>query len=141
MSQASSSRQTMIDPILSPLHSSSSSSGTEIGESYINFGAIPDTTDPFSRFWGMLDNMLDDISNPVAFASAPIEAAPLSAQEVLDTAKRKERTKSRKSKGKGATTRSETCRRVILTSIRQGRWGRGRRVVLSCQQRWTISFA
>ena len=60
---------------LSPLHSSSSSSGTETGTggSYYNFGAIPDTLDPFSRFWGKLDNMLDDISNPVAFATASID--------------------------------------------------------------------
>jgi hypothetical protein len=61
---------------LSPLHSSSSSSGTETGTggSYYNFGAIPDTLDPFSRFWGKLDNMLDDISNPVAFATASMDA-------------------------------------------------------------------
>jgi len=61
---------------LSPLHSSSSSSGTETGTggSYYNFGAIPDTLDPFSRFWGKLDNMLDDISNPVAFATASMNA-------------------------------------------------------------------
>ena len=52
---------------ISPLNSSSSSD-----ESYLNLGAIPDTLDPFSRFWGMLENMLDDISNPVAFASAPL---------------------------------------------------------------------
>jgi len=60
---------------LSPLHSSSSSSGTETGTggSYYSFGAIPDTLDPFSRFWGKLDNMLDDISNPVAFATASID--------------------------------------------------------------------
>lgn len=52
----------------------------------------------------MLDNMLDDISNPVAFASAPIENVPRSAQEVLDTAKRKDKSKGpdrRKGKGKG----------------------------------------
>jgi len=60
---------------LSPLHSSSSSSGTETGTggSYYNFGVIPDTLDPFSRFWGKLDNMLDDISNPVAFATASMD--------------------------------------------------------------------
>ena len=49
------------------MHSYSSSD-----ESFLNLGAIPDTLDPFSRFWGMLENMLDDISNPVAFASAPL---------------------------------------------------------------------
>jgi hypothetical protein len=67
---------------LSPLHSSSSSSGTETGTggSYYNFGAIPDTLDPFSRFWGKLDNMLDDISNPVAFATASMGAGPAGAE-------------------------------------------------------------
>lgn len=56
------------------LHSSSSSSdATEIGESYVHFGGNPDTTDPFSRFWGMLENMLDEVSNPVKFASAPLD--------------------------------------------------------------------
>lgn len=70
------------DPVqLSPLHSSSSSSGTEAaGGSYYNFGAIPDGADPFSRFWGKLDNMLDDISNPVAFATASMNA-PTTAEE------------------------------------------------------------
>ncbi|ORX34547.1 hypothetical protein BD324DRAFT_636344 [Kockovaella imperatae] len=53
---------------LSPLVSSSSSD-----ESYLNLGAVPDTMDPFSRFWGMLDNMLDNISNPVAFATAAVD--------------------------------------------------------------------
>lgn len=56
----------------------------------------------------MLDNMLDDISNPVAFASAPVESIPKSAQEVLDTAKRKDKPKGpdrRKSKGKGESGR------------------------------------
>jgi hypothetical protein len=34
--------------------------------------AQPDTTDPFARFWGVLETMLDDISNPVAFTSVPL---------------------------------------------------------------------
>ncbi|WWD22258.1 hypothetical protein CI109_106749 [Kwoniella shandongensis] len=66
-----------------PLSSSSSSSetttmATTIGpeDSYIHFGAAPDTLDPFSRFWGMLENMLEDISNPVVFASAPLDVSP-----------------------------------------------------------------
>jgi hypothetical protein len=68
---------------LSPLHSSSSSSGTETGTggSYYNFGAIPDTLDPFSRFWGKLDNMLDDISNPVAFATASMDVPATAGHE------------------------------------------------------------
>ncbi|KAK4684852.1 hypothetical protein P7C73_g5315, partial [Tremellales sp. Uapishka_1] len=60
------------DPMpLSPLASSSSSSSAQ-EESFIHFGAPPNTTDPFSRFWGKLETMLDDISNPVAFASVPL---------------------------------------------------------------------
>ncbi|WVO23425.1 uncharacterized protein IAS62_004778 [Cryptococcus decagattii] len=58
--------------VLSPLQSSSSSSEAP-EESYVHFGAPPDITDPFSRFWAMLDNMLEDISNPIAFASAPLD--------------------------------------------------------------------
>ncbi|OXG23014.1 hypothetical protein J008_01981 [Cryptococcus neoformans] len=56
----------------SPLQSSSSSSEAP-EESYVHFGAPPDITDPFNRFWAMLDNMLEDISNPIAFASAPLD--------------------------------------------------------------------
>ncbi|KAK8845310.1 hypothetical protein IAR55_006023 [Kwoniella newhampshirensis] len=95
-------REPPFDP-LSPLHSSSSSSEatTTTGqgapeESYIHFGAVPETLDPFSRFWGMLDNMLEDISNPVVFASAPLDV------EVPTTigAGGKVRMKKDKSKGK-----------------------------------------
>jgi hypothetical protein len=96
---------------LSPLHSSSSSSGTETGTggSYYNFGAIPDTLDPFSRFWGKLDNMLDDISNPVAFATASMDGPTGTAdgEEREDGDKRERRRTSdrkkdkEKEKGKG----------------------------------------
>ncbi|KAK1926329.1 hypothetical protein DB88DRAFT_481460 [Papiliotrema laurentii] len=84
-------------PSLSPLHSSSSSD-----ESFLNLGVVPDTLDPFSRFWGMLENMLDDISNPVAFASAPlgintIPGPALRSSKPDDAGKRGER----KDKGKG----------------------------------------
>ncbi|RSH90534.1 hypothetical protein EHS25_001139 [Saitozyma podzolica] len=78
---------------LSPLASSSSSS--DPAESYVNFGAVPDTLDPFSRFWGMLENMLDDISNPVAFASAPVSIPLSSVDEVLQRARGKTRKKEK----------------------------------------------
>jgi hypothetical protein len=105
------------DPIqLSPLHSSSSSSGTETGTggSYYNFGAIPDTLDPFSRFWGKLDNMLDDISNPVAFATASMDAPTGGAdgggredgdrRERRRTSDRKKDKEKGKEKGRGMIT-------------------------------------
>jgi hypothetical protein len=113
------------------MHSSSSSD-----ESFLNLGAIPDTLDPFSRFWGMLENMLDDISNPVAFASAPLGIhadgpvplsrlpnSTVSGSDKRATGKQKER-ESRRTKEKG-TPGSElpadgrTCsrsfpRRIVL---------------------------
>ncbi|WVQ93885.1 hypothetical protein IAU59_000963 [Kwoniella sp. CBS 9459] len=65
--------QVVQQPSLSPLYSSSSSSSAP-EESYIHFGPSPDASkmDPFSRFWGMLENMLEEVSNPVVFASAPM---------------------------------------------------------------------
>lgn len=74
----------MIDqpfPALSPLYSSASSSDPDPAESYITFGlglGLGNTRgdgreiDPFSRFWGMLEECLDEVSKPVAFASAPL---------------------------------------------------------------------
>lgn len=55
----------------SPLHSSSSSSDPP-DESYFLPGAVPDSGDPFSRFWGMLENMLEEISFPKALTTLPI---------------------------------------------------------------------
>ena len=94
---------------LSPLHSSSSSD-----ESYLNLGTIPDTLDPFSRFWGMLDNMLDDISNPVAFASAPLGLEPevqglgIGGKKDKDRIKGKEREGRKTPKGNGQLQRFMT---------------------------------
>jgi hypothetical protein len=88
---------------LSPLHSSSSSSGTgtETGGSYINFGAVPDTLDPFSRFWGKLDNMLDDISNPVAFATAPMDSpGAVRGENEIEGARRERKRTGEKKKDK-----------------------------------------
>nr|XP_018266551.1 uncharacterized protein I303_00526 [Kwoniella dejecticola CBS 10117]OBR88709.1 hypothetical protein I303_00526 [Kwoniella dejecticola CBS 10117] len=66
------------EPSLSPLYSSSStSSSTE--ESFIHFGSPPETLDLFSRFWGMLENMIEEVSGPVMFATAPVDRAQTSA--------------------------------------------------------------
>ncbi len=78
---------------LSPLHSSSSSSDAP-DESYLHL----DTLDPFSRFWGALETMLEDISNPVAFASAPVDLPGV--DETLRTARQGTRGKRKESSGK-----------------------------------------
>ncbi|KAL1409618.1 hypothetical protein Q8F55_003613 [Vanrija albida] len=63
----------------SPLYSSSSSSEPP-EDSYLFPGHVPDTADPFSRFWGMLENMLEEISIPRALTTAqlggPLPPAP-----------------------------------------------------------------
>lgn len=68
-------------PPLSPLYSSSTSSDTDPAESFVSVaprhrlgagGSGGTEIDPFSRFWGMLEGCLDEMSRPVAFASAPI---------------------------------------------------------------------
>lgn len=73
-----------LSPLYS-LHSSTSSSEPGELESFISVGpsgltrtvragreGIEQDQDPFNRFWAMLDGALDNISRPVAFASAPI---------------------------------------------------------------------
>jgi hypothetical protein len=66
--------------------------------------------DPFSRFWGKLDNMLDDISNPVAFATASMEgegAGPSTVKDArLDRRRTSERSKE-KDKGRGRSDCTE----------------------------------
>jgi len=83
---------------LSPLYSSSSSSDAP-EDSFLHL----DTLDPFSRFWGALETMLDGISNPVAFASAPLDLPPI--DETLQKAKKGSRGKRKEpaktGKGKG----------------------------------------
>ncbi|WVR03327.1 hypothetical protein IAU60_000318 [Kwoniella sp. DSM 27419] len=95
------------DPTLSPLYSSSSSSSAP-EESYIHFGPPPDlgNLDPFSRFWGMLENMLEEVSNPVVFASAPMEATAAGSSvtrdgQADDTVKGKNRKKRETAKNHG----------------------------------------
>ena len=86
---------------LSPLHSSSSSSSAP-EDSFLHL----DTLDPFSRFWGALETMLDDISNPVAFASAPLALPPAPLDDSPHKVRRALRgrrkdTSKEKEKGKG----------------------------------------
>ena len=57
----------------SPILSSSSSSDPP-DESFVLPGEVPDSSDPFSRFWGMLENMLEEISFPKALTAAPVSA-------------------------------------------------------------------
>lgn len=82
----------------SPLYSSSSSSEPP-EESYLLPGAVPDTADPFSRFWGMLENMLEDISFPKALATAQLDATPKPAEE--GERSHRPRKQSQKSTAKG----------------------------------------
>ncbi|ORY32007.1 hypothetical protein BCR39DRAFT_587264 [Naematelia encephala] len=86
---------------LSPLYSSSSSSEATIDDSFLHLGAQPDSLDPFSRFWGALNNMLDEVSNPVAFATAAVDGPSVS--QVVDRASRDkvERRQSGKKRDKG----------------------------------------
>ncbi|WVF66264.1 hypothetical protein IAT40_001004 [Kwoniella sp. CBS 6097] len=92
-------------PSLSPLYSSSSSSSAP-EESYIHFGPPPDASkmDPFSRFWGMLENMLEEVSNPVVFASAPmgtnIPVPQSQSQSKMADGKKKDKERKRITKGK-----------------------------------------
>ncbi|KAK6905016.1 hypothetical protein I203_105835 [Kwoniella mangroviensis CBS 8507] len=92
------------EPSLSPLYSSSStSSSTE--ESFIHFGSPPETLDPFSRFWGMLENMLEEVSGPVMFATAPVDAPAPTATDARSAGKKddklsREKTITRKGKQK-----------------------------------------
>nr|XP_019048530.1 hypothetical protein I302_02302 [Kwoniella bestiolae CBS 10118]OCF27460.1 hypothetical protein I302_02302 [Kwoniella bestiolae CBS 10118] len=91
------------EPSLSPLYSSSStSSSTE--ESFIHFGSPPETLDPFSRFWGMLENMIEEVSGPVMFATAPVDAPPPTSDPTSTTKKEdklsREKTITKKDKGK-----------------------------------------
>ncbi|EIW65729.1 hypothetical protein TREMEDRAFT_66106 [Tremella mesenterica DSM 1558] len=89
------------DMATSTLQSSSSSSSTD--ESFVHFG-IPDSSDPFLRFWGMLENALTEVSKPVAFASMPLDVP-----RVPRPAGYRERKKSIKKKGKEKGKDRETA--------------------------------
>lgn len=89
----------------SPLLSSSSSSDPP-DESFVLPGEVPDSSDPFSRFWGMLENMLEEISFPKALAAAPLSAltdipelgpdSPTRPEMRRDRSRRKDKQKSRR---------------------------------------------
>jgi hypothetical protein len=104
---------------ISPLNSSSSSD-----ESFLNLGAVPDTLDPFSRFWGMLENMLDDISNPVAFASAPlgiphdVPAVPEPLSKQSPAEREKQKTRSRKEEKAKASGESQSIHLILVNLIK-----------------------
>ncbi|BEJ13259.1 hypothetical protein CspHIS471_0304330 [Cutaneotrichosporon sp. HIS471] len=83
----------------SPMYSSSSSSEPP-DESYLLPGAVPDTGDPFARFWGMLENMMEEISFPRALTTAvtsPIKAGT-----------EKKDKKEKKGKGKDEKVKART---------------------------------
>ncbi|WWC85623.1 uncharacterized protein L201_000488 [Kwoniella dendrophila CBS 6074] len=110
----------LAEPSLSPLYSSSStSSSTE--ESFIHFGSPPETLDPFSRFWGMLENMIEEVSGPVMFATAPVNRPPAtSANKNTDIKSNKkedklhrEKTITTKDKGKNKEENSEDSFYVV----------------------------
>ncbi|WOO79638.1 uncharacterized protein LOC62_02G003161 [Vanrija pseudolonga] len=81
----------------SPLYSSSSSSEPP-EDSYLFPGHVPDTADPFSRFWGMLENMLEEISIPRALTTAqlggPLPPAPVVPAATTRTERRAKRAPS-----------------------------------------------
>lgn len=69
-------------------------------------GEVPDSSDPFSRFWGMLENMLEEISFPKALTAAPVSAltaipelgpdSPTRPETKKDRQKRKDKQKSKR---------------------------------------------
>jgi hypothetical protein len=74
-----------------------------------------DTSDPFARFWNVLETALHDITNPVAFASAPLEVPSrgttgTSAGGGSDRKGRfKDKEKERKEKGGDEKERVKDC--------------------------------
>ncbi|TIC19927.1 hypothetical protein E3Q13_01007 [Wallemia mellicola] len=55
----------------------SSSSEPSFDDSYSYLRAPnPESSDPFDRYWGMIEGMINNISNPVAFATAPLDGLP-----------------------------------------------------------------
>lgn len=109
-------------PSISPLYSSSSSSERDPAESYITFGLGLDQgthrhhareLDPFSKFWGMLEECLDEVSRPLAFASAPMEAKKIEgvdetpqqrSERRAERARRKKENRSAREPDKGGST-------------------------------------
>lgn len=63
-----------------PLHASSSSrlldSHNNVDESFMVLGQQSDPGDAFNNFWRIMEGMLDNLSQPVAFATAPLGTEP-----------------------------------------------------------------
>ncbi|KAG0705169.1 hypothetical protein DFH29DRAFT_907881 [Suillus ampliporus] len=63
-----------------PLHASSSSrlldSHNNVDESFMVLGQRSDPGDAFNNFWTIMEGMLDNLSQPVAFATAPLGTEP-----------------------------------------------------------------
>lgn len=57
------------------------------------------SSDPFARFWNVLETAIDQISNPVAFASLPVEL-PQVVDPIHDAIVKKHRRKHRERSGK-----------------------------------------
>ncbi|KAH8090361.1 hypothetical protein HD553DRAFT_2341 [Filobasidium floriforme] len=47
--------------------------GLASGDSFVKFGHPLESSDPFARFWAVLETAFDQMSNPVAFAAAPLD--------------------------------------------------------------------
>ncbi|PCH38330.1 hypothetical protein WOLCODRAFT_136176 [Wolfiporia cocos MD-104 SS10] len=58
-------------------HNRMTSSQT-VDESFMVLGQRSETTDPFNQFWKITEGMLDYLSQPVAFATAPLAPSSLS---------------------------------------------------------------
>ncbi|EIM23618.1 hypothetical protein WALSEDRAFT_59291 [Wallemia mellicola CBS 633.66] len=56
--------------------SSSSEPSFDDSYSYLRAPNQPESSDPFDRYWGMIEGMINNISNPVAFATAPLDGLP-----------------------------------------------------------------
>ncbi|KAG1800838.1 uncharacterized protein HD556DRAFT_1438836 [Suillus plorans] len=65
-----------------PLHASASSSSrlldshNNVDESFMVLGQQSDPGDAFNNFWRIMEGMLDNLSQPVAFATAPLGTEP-----------------------------------------------------------------
>ncbi|KAJ9097457.1 hypothetical protein QFC20_006198 [Naganishia adeliensis] len=79
----------------------SSTFGAFDGEdSFVYFTHPLGSSDPFARFWNVLETAIDQISNPVAFASLPVEL-PQVPDPIHDAFVKKHRRKHKDKNGKG----------------------------------------
>ncbi|GMK58235.1 hypothetical protein CspeluHIS016_0502670 [Cutaneotrichosporon spelunceum] len=103
----------------SPLYSSSSSSEPP-DESYLLPGAIPDTGDPFARFWGMLENMMEEISFPRALTTA-VTSPTKAGTEKREKKGKKGKEKDGKEKGNGESPSSSESFYVVPEEKKAGK--------------------